>query len=92
MRKAILIGKVAGLARQIEQHMIEKSIVGVSKEMFDLDDASKKAEEPDAQSQMLRGLERSSTMNIRIVQLLGEWEEPETTSSITVCFVALLDG
>jgi hypothetical protein len=82
MKKSLLIGRVAGLAKGIENRTLRNKHVGqVSTDMFDIDENSKDVNGVGtdilSNAGTLEGIERSSEQNIKISELLGAWEEPE---------------
>lgn len=85
MQKALLIGKVAALGRNIEQQTGSKKTVNLDASRYvEMDETmTKDGAAPDdvtiksTHQDVLDGLRMSSEQKVRIEELLGAWEEPD---------------
>lgn len=80
MQKALLIGQVATLARDIEKTDFDFGDIGLHVDQFNDDENPAKSmrnlRSPEAFGSLLDGVDFSSRRS-RINELLGDWEEPE---------------
>ena len=96
MRKALLVGKVAAMARDIEQRTYaSKSIELKAYEYFDADgslaadSSSADGQKPASRRQdLMEGIRMNSEQKGRIIELLGAWEAPEDGHRDNVSSVA----
>jgi hypothetical protein len=88
MKKTLLVGKVAVLAREIENHTLNarpnqnvtKTMVNAGFTPFNEEEDGEGLQTPRARDKNvvdLDGIHESSSRNVRITELLGAWEEPE---------------